>query len=150
MGMKYSAGIIPFRENKKGELEFFVGHPGGASWSQRNYWAYLKGGVEKGEDYSTTAIREFKEESGLSMKDCPSDMLIPLGSVLQNPRKTVVAFGLYYPNIDPSECHSNMADNGLNPEIDKYQWMTYEELKKCTHPQHLHFYEKLIEMNKNG
>jgi len=146
--MKYSAGIIPFRVNSNNELEFFVGHPGGIGWRNREYWAYLKGGVEAGENYVTAAIREFKEESGLSMEDCESQMLIPLGTSLQNPKKTVIAYGLYYPNINPNDCHSNMADNGLNPEIDAYRWLTYEELKKYTHPAHLIFYETLIKMNK--
>lgn len=148
--MKYSAGIIPFRINKDNQLEFFVGHPGGTEWAYKNYWAYLKGGVEKGENYTEAAIREFKEESGLSMEDCTSQMLIPLGTSLQNPRKTVIAYGLHYPNINPNECYSNMASNGLNPEIDRYKWMTYEELKKCTHQAHLIFYEKLINLNKNN
>lgn len=146
--MKYSAGIIPFRVNSNNELEFFVGHPGGIGWRNREYWAYLKGGVEAGENYVTAAIREFKEESGLSMEDCESQMLIPLGTSLQNPKKTVIAYGLHYPNINPNDCHSNMADNGLNPEIDAYRWLTYEELKKYTHPTHLIFYETLIKMNK--
>lgn len=146
--MKYSAGIIPFRVNSNNELEFFVGHPGGIGWRNREYWAYLKGGVEAGENYVTAAIREFKEESGLSMEDCESQMLIPLGTSLQNPKKTVIAYGLHYPNINPNDCHSNMADNGLNPEIDAYRWLTYEELKKYTHQTHLIFYETLIKMNK--
>lgn len=147
--MKYSAGIIPFRVNSNNELEFFVGHPGGIGWQGRNYWAYLKGGVEKDENYITAAIREFKEESGLSMEDCKSQMLVSLGTSLQNPKKTVIAYGLYYPNIDPAKCHSNMADNGRNPEIDAYRWLTFDELKKCTHPAHLIFYETLIKMNNN-
>ena len=146
--MKYSAGIIPFRVNSNNELEFFVGHPGGIGWRNKEYWSYLKGGVEDGENYVTAAIREFKEESGLSMEDCESQMLIPLGTSLQNPKKTVIAYGLHYPNINPNDCHSNMADNGLNPEIDAYRWFTYEELKKYTHPAHLIFYETLIKMNK--
>lgn len=148
--MKYSAGIIPFRVAEDGKMEFFVGHPGGVEWRHRNYWAYLKGGIEKGENYTDAAIREFKEESGLSMTDCSSQMLIPLGTSLQNPRKTVIAYGLYYPNIDPSICHSNMADNGKNPEIDGYRWMDYEELRKCTHPAHLIFYETLIKINNHA
>jgi len=148
--MKFSAGIIPFRVNDKNQMEFFVGHPGGNSWKHRNYWAFLKGGVEKGEDFQTTAIREFKEESGLTLEDCESKMLIPLGTVLQNPKKTVAAFALHYPNIDPSKCFSNMADNGLNPEIDSYRWMNYDDLEKCTHPSHLVFYKQLIDLNSHG
>lgn len=143
--MKHSAGIIPFRVNENGVMEFFLGHPGGIT---RNYWAFLKGGVDEGENWKDTAIREFKEESGLSMEDCESQMLIPLGTAMQNPRKMVVAYGLHYPNINPFNCHSNMADNGLVPEIDGYKWMTYEQLKTCTHPAHLTFYEQLISLNK--
>lgn len=147
--MKYSAGIIPFRIRKDGKMEFFVGHPGGNGWKNKNYWAYLKGGVENNESYSDTALREFKEESGLTLEDCESSMLIPLGTSMQNPRKTVIAFGLHYPNIDISKCHSNMADNGECLEIDGYRWMTYDELEKCTHPTHLVFYNKLLELNNN-
>ena len=148
--MIYSAGIIPFRRNSKGEVEFFVGHPGGIFWSNKNYWAFLKGGVKKGESWSDAAIREFKEESGLAMEECSSSMLIPLGTTLQNPKKTVIAYGLHYPNIDPSQCKSNMADNGLNPEIDEYRWFSYDVLKNITHKMHLVFYETLIKMHDNN
>lgn len=95
------------------------------------------------------AIREFKEESGLTMEDCKSSMLIPLGTTLQNPKKTVIAYGLHYPNINPNDCISNMADNGLNREIDSYRWMTFDKLKNITHKMHLIFYEKLLKMNDN-
>ena len=74
--MKYSAGIIPFRINKEtNELEFFVGHPGGYWWKNKNYWAFLKGNVENGENWQETALREFKEESGLSMEDYESQII---------------------------------------------------------------------------
>lgn len=148
--MKYSAGIIPFRVNCDGVMEFFVGHPGGIGWRNKNYWVYLKGGVENGESYTAAAIREFKEESGLDMDDCESQMLIPLGMSLQNPKKTVIAYGLHYPNIKLSKCHSNLCDNGITPEIDSYRWMTYNQLKECTHPAHLIFYENLIKINNNA
>ena len=141
--MIYSAGIIPFRVNKDTNItEFFVGHPGG-EWSRKNYWAFLKGHVEKTESWADAAIREFKEESGLTMEDCESQMLIPLGSVLQNSNKTVIAFALHYPNINPNECVSNLTEKGF-PEIDMYKWMNLEELKSVTHPTHLNFYEQII------
>ena len=147
--MKYSAGIIPFRVNKNNEMEFFVGHPGGERWKNIDYWAFLKGGTEGDEHWVDPAIREFKEETGLSMKDCQSSYLIPLGSVLQNPRKTAIAFGLEYPNIDPNECHSNFTEDGKTPEIDRYRWMTYKELESRTHETHLIFYQKLLKRNED-
>jgi|GEM_PF-14814 len=120
--MKISCGIIPFRKNKNDELEFFLGHPGGNYKNCRNLWMFLKGAIEDNESWEDTALREFKEETGLTMDGCDSRMLIPLGSVQQNPHKVTVAFGLHYPNIDPDECVSNIADDGITPEIDKYKW----------------------------
>lgn len=147
--MKYSAGLIPFRINKYNEMEFFVGHPGGRRWKNIDYWAFLKGGTEDNEQWIDTAIREFKEETGLSMDNCKSCYLIPLGSVLQNPKKTAIAYGIYYPNINPDECHSNFIDDGVTPEIDKYRWMTYKELEGRTHETHLIFYQKLLKRNED-
>lgn len=144
--MNYSAGIIPFRRNSEGEVEFFVGHPGGERWEHRNYWAYLKGGVENNESWEECAFREFKEESGLKLEGITKKDLIPLGTSKQNKHKIVIAFALYYPNIEIDKCFSNMADNGLNPEIDKYAWYTFEELKDITHPMHIVFYEQIIEL----
>ena len=106
--MIYSAGIIPFRRNSKGEVEFFVGHPGGVGWQWKDYWAYLKGGVEGEETWEETALREFREESGLKLEEITEKNLIPLGTSKQNKHKIVVAFGLYYPNIDPDKCFSNI------------------------------------------
>lgn len=146
--MKISCGIIPFRKNKNGELEFFLGHPGGNYKNCRNLWMFLKGAIEKDESWEDTALREFKEETGLTMDGCNREMLIPLGSVQQNPHKVTVAFGLHYPNIDPDTCVSNIADDGVTPEIDKYKWMSYDEVCKYTHHTHLWFYDQLIDMDK--
>ena len=145
--MNYSAGIIPYRVNDEGEMEFFVGHPGGNHWNNRYLWMFLKGGVEGDENWSQTAVREFEEETGLTLSDEMVNSLIPLGSVLQNSHKTTIAFGLHYPDIDPNSCHSNLADDGSCYEIDSYRWMTYDKLKEVTHKTHLGFYDKLISIN---
>lgn len=144
--MEYSAGIIPFRKNEKGEIEFFVGHPGGVGWQWNDYWAFLKGGVENGESWVDCAWREFQEESGIELNEDLKSKLISLGTSQQNKRKIVIAYAMEYPNIEPSECFSNIADNGLNPEIDRYAWFTFEELKKKTHPMHITFYEQIIDI----
>lgn len=145
--MKESAGIIPFRINEDtGKLEFFVGHPGGYGWEGKNYWAFLKGHVESGESWQDAAIREFKEETGLSMTDCRSQMLFPLGKVRQNNTKEAIAFALHYPNIDPDKCFSNVIEDGVTPEIDKYRWIEYDAIKNMTHKTHLVFYEQIKKM----
>lgn len=146
--MIYSAGIIPFRRNNTGELEFFVGRPGGIDSDKTNYFAFLKGHVEHNETWEETAFREFREESNAPLTDVKESDLIPLGTTQQNNNKVVIAYGLYYPNIVENQCFSNIADNGLWPEIDKYAWMTYDELKEITHPTHLKFYDKITDMLK--
>lgn len=146
--MECSAGIIPFRKNSDGELEFFVGHPGGTDWEKKDYWAYLKGNIKANESAETAAMREFKEESGIDLVNVTKDKLITLGITKQNKYKHVIAFAVYYPDIDPEKCYSNMADNGLNPEIDRYAWLTYKEVVKKTHPKHIVFYNKIVEIDK--
>ena len=146
--MRYSAGIIPFRiNNTTKELEFFLGHPGGYSWKNKNYWAFMKGHVEEGESWQDTAIREFKEETGLPLADLRKDSLISLGTVQQNSGKVAVAFGLHYPNIDPDTCFSNpIEEDGVTPEIDAYRWIPYDKMKSLTHKSHLIFYEQIKNM----
>lgn len=142
----HSSGIIPFRE-RGGVIEYFVGHPGG---THRNYWAFLKGHMNDGEDSVEAAIREFTEESGVGLPEGAASALIPLGTVMQNPRKCVTAFAINYGDICPSDCFSNMTEDGVTPEIDRYDWFTYEELRPMTHPSHLVFYETIENLYKDG
>ena len=145
--MNYSAGIIPFRFNKKGQCEFFLGHPGGKFWAKKNYWALLKGGVEEGENWLAAAKREFGEESGFSLEGHTDNEFIPLGTTVQNSKKTVIAYGLEvaYDEINPDECFSNLCDDKKTPEMDKYRWFTATELLPITHKSHIIFYKKLLE-----
>lgn len=146
--MNQSCGIIPFRLNPDGVCEYFVGHPGGPSWQRMNYWAFMKGGVENGENWLEAALREFREESGVDLSLIDGLDFMALGNVRQNKHKMVCAFGVAYGDINPKVCFSNKADNCEWNEIDDYRWMTYEVLKKCTNPAHLGFYEKIEEMVK--
>lgn len=142
--MKYSAGIIPFRINDDDKMEFFVGHPGGYHNANKDVWFFLKGGIENGESWAEAALREFNEETGLALDDSIIKKLIPLGVVNQSSYKSVIAFGLHYPDIDPFNCKSNYCEDGFTREIDRYQWMTYDKLKSVTHPMHLTFYKQLL------
>ena len=147
--MKHSAGIIPFRV-KDGKYEFFVGHPGGPFWSRKRYWALLKGGIQDGEDERMAAIREFNEESGVSLPQDVLKCLVKVTSVKQNPKKRVTAFAVKYGNINPEVCFSNMADNCDWPEIDKYAWIDYDEIVRTTNKTNIPFYDEIIVMDKEG
>lgn len=139
--MRTSCGVIPFRVNSDGVIEFFVSHPTNSG----NYWAFCKGQMEDGEIESQTAIREFEEETGASLSGISEDDLIYLGNVQQSKKKNVVAFGLNYPNIDETKCHSNFLEDGVTPENDDFKWLTFNKLKGITHKKHIKFYQDLID-----
>ena len=145
--MKHSAGIIPYRKID-GRYEFFVGHPGGPFWKNKNYWALLKGGIEEGEDERMAAIREFREESGIVLPEIIEESIFRVCSVKQNPKKRVTAFAVYYPDINPNDCFSNMADNCDWPEIDAYGWVDYTDIRQCTNKTNVVFYDEIVRMDK--
>lgn len=153
--MKHSAGLIPFRI-VDGQYEFFVGHPGGPYWKNKNYWALLKGGIEKGEEMEDAAVREFREESGakLDYAKIKEDMVL-VDTVRQFSGKLVTAYAVKMKStnsesIDPSDCFSNMVEHCDFPEVDKYKWVKFEEIVKCTNKANVPLYVKILEMDRNG
>lgn len=155
-----SAGLIIYRK-KNGAIEFFVGHPGGPYWKNQEFFTFLKGRLEEDEDLLSTAIREVKEECGITMPQCNDSVskvnYVYLGSVKQT-KKTVHAFLIEH-DFDEKTCYSNMchveypykSGNIIEiPEIDEYRWVTYEELTKITHIKHLPLYEKAIDIIEHG
>lgn len=146
--MMHSCGIIPFRYKDNGDIEFFVGHPGHPTTKGKNYWLYIKGHKEDDEDYLTTAKREFKEETSVTI-DADDSQFIYLGEVQQSAYKRCIAFGLYYPNLYPEKCSSSYDEEGII-EIDDYAWMDFETIIKCTHEAHRGFYQALKDMRPNS
>lgn len=146
-----SSGIIPYRL-KNNKIEFFVGHPGGPYWENKNYYAFIKGHVENGESLLECALREFKEETNFDLYDRVNDM-VSLGCVSQNSKKTVFAFSVEC-DIDENLCFSNKCEvnfpfNSNNKilinEIDDYKWLSFEDLKNITSKKHLSFYKQILE-----
>lgn len=139
----HSAGIIPWF--KRGdEWYFFVCHAGGPMHKNDPCYMFSKGHIEEGETTLDAAIREFKEETGVDVSKRQSDLRF-LGTVKQNANKRVTAFALKMEekDIDPSKCKSNLTPEGW-PEIDKYEWMAWDDLRGITHQKHIVFYEQII------
>ena len=61
-----SCGVIPFRKLGD-EYQFLLLHQNNGDWS------FPKGHTEEGESYEETAMREFSEESGASLKKLYTD-----------------------------------------------------------------------------
>jgi predicted NUDIX family NTP pyrophosphohydrolase len=90
MSKKISSGILLFRILKN-KLEVFLVHPGGPFFKNKDNgaWGIPKGEVNNNEDYLSCALREVKEEIGLSVEN---KNLIPLGSIIQKGGKIVYAW----------------------------------------------------------
>jgi predicted NUDIX family NTP pyrophosphohydrolase len=63
--MMRSAGILAYRW-RDGTPEFFLAHPGGPFWKNKDdgAWSIPKGGIDPDEDPLKAAQREFREETG--------------------------------------------------------------------------------------
>ena len=157
--MKKSAGIICYTK-VDGINYFLLGLPGGpyycnfdaegkvASYKNEVHkWTILKGGLEEGESEKEAAIREFEEESGLTIKERKED-LIELGYISYKNGKRIYAWG-----VDAFFNTSDMASNFCDveykgnkssfPEICKYKYMTLDESRKYCNKSQFELVEKL-------
>jgi len=65
---EHSAGILLYRQAPRG-LEVLLVHPGGPFWQKRDAgaWQIPKGKIDDGEELLAAALREFKEELGVTL-----------------------------------------------------------------------------------
>ena len=54
-----SCGAVLYRNSPSGKLYLLLNYPSG-------HWDFVKGNIEKGETFKETALREIKEETGIS------------------------------------------------------------------------------------
>jgi len=147
---KQSAGILLYRRGDAG-LEFFLVHPGGPFWKNKDAgaWSIPKGEFET-EDALTAASREFKEETGF---DCDGEF-IELQPLKQRSGKMIYAFALEQ-DLDASAVRSNEFEiewpprSGKKksfPEVDKAGWFSYAAAKEKILPGQWAFIEELLEL----
>lgn len=91
MRARVSAGLVLFHL-REGRCEDFLADPGGSLFAHTNdgHWTIPKGEIEPGEDLLAAALREFQEETGISID--PTSTFIPLGSIQQKGGKFVHAW----------------------------------------------------------
>lgn len=156
MGKKrLSAGLLMYRI-KDNEPEVFLAHPGGPYFYKKDdgHWSIPKGEPDENEELLMTAIREFREETGI----LPAGEYIPLGSITQKGGKEVYcwAFNSDLPNDYVHECNyfeeewpPNSGEYAEFPEIDKVSFFNVTEAKEKIKAAQIPLINRLLEIIQN-
>ncbi|MCC3215160.1 NUDIX domain-containing protein [Chryseobacterium sp. X308] len=146
--MKTSSGILLFKKEKD-SLYYFLVHPGGPFWRNKDSgaWSIPKGEILPDEDPLERALTEFKEETGTTAEG----QFIELSPIRQKGGKTVYAWALEG-DIDTSDLYSNSfplewpPKSGKIieiPEVDQWEWFASEEAQKRINPAQKDFITEL-------
>jgi predicted NUDIX family NTP pyrophosphohydrolase len=128
---KQSAGILLFRIHDN-TPEVFLVHPGGPFWAKKddNSWSVPKGEFTDDESAHDAALREFEEETGMSIK-CNMTELSP---VRQKGGKIVYCFACKG-DINALKIKSNTFEmewpprsgkKQIFPEVDRAGWFDFK------------------------
>jgi predicted NUDIX family NTP pyrophosphohydrolase len=148
-----SAGILLYRFSQD-EPEFFLVHPGGPFWVNKDagVWSIPKGEYTEHENPLAAAIREFEEETGNKL----SGDFIVLTPIVQKAGKQVHAWAIEG-NIDADNITSNSfkvewpPKSGKwksYPEVDKAAWFDINTAKEKINPAQVSFIDELIGLLK--
>jgi predicted NUDIX family NTP pyrophosphohydrolase len=151
--MPKSAGILLYRY-RDDNLEFFLVHPGGPFWKNKDVgaWSIPKGEFLDEEDALTAAQREFEEETGVRVRGD----FIELKPVRQRSGKIVYAWGLNS-DIDAAAIRSNTFPLEWPPkskklievaEVDRAGWFSIGEAKVKLNPGQVPILEELFSFVK--
>lgn len=136
MPPRMSAGLLMYRL-KNGLLQIFLAHPGGPLYRNRDegHWTIPKGEPPENEPLLETAVREFREETGIK----PHGPYIELGSIRQKGGKTVHAWAFDCDQDPVQFSHSNTFEMEWPPksghiqsfrEVDRAQFFSLNEARK--------------------
>ncbi len=132
---KNSAGLLLYRRAGR-ILEVFLVHPGGPFWAKKDAgaWSIPKGEFEPGENPLDAANREFREETGLTVRG----EYLALKPVQQRGGKIVHAWAVRS-DVEAEAVKSNVfsmewppGSGKLRefPEIDRAAWFKVDEAKR--------------------
>lgn len=146
--MKQSAGILLYKK-KNADLLFFLVHPGGPFWKNKDLgaWSIPKGEFDNGENPLDAAIREFTEETGQKI----GGDFKKLEPVKLKSGKVIHAWAVEG-DIDANAIVSNTFDiewppkTGKTltiPEVDKGCWFALHETLEKINPGQIPFIEQV-------
>jgi predicted NUDIX family NTP pyrophosphohydrolase len=145
---KLSAGILLFRTSK-GSPEVMLVHPGGPLWKNKDLgaWSIPKGEFLPGQDALQTAKREFKEETGGSIKGEFRELM----PVRQSGGKLVYAFAVegdfdvttLKSNTFPMEWPPKSGRTEQIPEVDRGEWFDLQTAREKINAAQAAFVDQL-------
>lgn len=150
MTSKQSAGILLYRRRAQ-LVEVFLVHPGGPFWKNKNagVWTIPKGEFTSEEPALDAAVREFREETGATLKG----PFQPLSPIRQKGGKRVFAWAAHG-DLDPTTIVSNTFEiewprrSGKQvafPEVDKGAWFSLTDARAMINPAQIGFLDELEE-----
>jgi predicted NUDIX family NTP pyrophosphohydrolase len=157
--VKFSAGILPYRLSKTGELEVFIVHPGGPFWAKKDAgaWSAAKGEYEESEDPVKAAEREFEEETGLKV---PMGERVDLGEIRQSSGKRVRLWAVEATELSDNDIVSNKFDMEWPPksgqmqsfpEVDRAKWVSASVARQKLVKGQVDFIDRLLsELKSKG
>ncbi|MGE5521573.1 MAG: NUDIX domain-containing protein [Candidatus Dadabacteria bacterium] len=149
MPSKKSAGLLLYRGTGE-DLQFFLVHPGGPFWKNKDVgaWSIPKGEFPDDEDPLLAARREFLEETGQEI----DGNFFQLQPVIQKAGKQVLAWAVEG-DIDPGQVVSNTFKIEWPyksgkwrefPEVDKAGWFSVDKAKELINPAQIPFIDELL------
>jgi len=132
MPVRRSAGLLVYRL-RDGAVEVFLVHPGGPFWRNRDdgAWSLPKGEYAEDEDPLAAAVREFGEETGMTI----TGEFQPLQPVRQAGGKSVTAWaiagdfdaGAIRSNSFTMEWPPKSGSMRAFPEVDRAAWFSLDQ-----------------------
>lgn len=146
-----SAGLLMYRRYGE-EWQLFLAHPGGPYFEKKDegWWTIPKGLPEAGEEPLETAIREFREETGIPI----NGPYLPLGRIKQKGGKWVHAWAFEgdWQEEKGIRCNTFKVEWPYKsgrwqeyPEVDRVGWFSYEEACRKINAAQIPLLDKLLE-----
>lgn len=152
---KQSSGLLLYKI-KNNVLKVFLVHPGGPFWKDKDKgtWSIPKGEIDDNdfseENLFKNAIRELKEETGISVSE-EKEKYLSLGSVTQKSGKIVHGWAyegdwtglLMCQSFVEIEWPPKSGKKMKIPEVDKADFFTLEKAKEKVNPAQIELIENL-------
>ena len=139
--MKMSCGLLIFGKNEEGAV-LLVCH---VTNSNPSRWDIPKGVQETGEEPMDCVMREVEEETGLVITE---EAVLDLGIFDYLPNKQLHLFlydAITLPSVSVMSCSSMFEMWGKEyPEVDRYKYVKFDELKNYTSPKLFPALEKAL------